>query len=105
MAGRGTAVPITFARRSLSEDVSARTRRYLLIMLVRTIAFLAAVLLTDGWLRWVCIPLAIVLPYIAVIFANAGRENAVAVPEAFDPAPRPALGTGTPDDPPRAPRR
>lgn len=88
------AVSITGARRSLSEDVSARTRRYLLIMLVRTAAFVLAVVLTGGWLRWVCIVLAVVLPYIAVVIANGGRENAVASPTPYTPNPLPALGTG-----------
>lgn len=64
---------VTTARPSLSADVSARTRRYLLMMGIRTTCFVLAVLV-PGWPRWVFIAGAVGLPYIAVVFANAGRE-------------------------------
>jgi hypothetical protein len=91
----GDAVSITSARRSLSEDVSSRTRRYLLLMGIRTTCFVLAVAFTSGWLRWVCVAGAIVLPYVAVIVANAGRENDVVAPTPFEPPVRPALGPGS----------
>ncbi len=46
---------------------------------VRTICFLLAVV-TDGWLRWVMIGAAVVLPYLSVVFANGGRERIEALP-------------------------
>ena len=43
-------------------------------MTIRTVCFVLGVL-AHGWLRWVLIALAIVLPYLAVVFANSGRER------------------------------
>lgn len=41
---------------------------------VRTACFLGAVV-AGGWLRWVLIAGALVLPYLSVVFANGGRER------------------------------
>ncbi len=38
------------------------------------VCFVAA-LLTDGPIRWVLLVGSLVLPWIAVVLANAGREN------------------------------
>ena len=38
---------------------------------IRTLCFVAAILVGDGWLRWVLIVAAVILPYIAVVMANA----------------------------------
>jgi Protein of unknown function (DUF3099) len=65
---------ITGVRRGLAEDQAERTRRYLISMGIRTGCFLGAVL-AHGWLRWVLIAGAVALPYLAVVFANAGRER------------------------------
>lgn len=65
---------ITSVPRALSADVHSRTVRYLVSMAVRTGCLFGA-LLTTGVLRWVMITGAIVLPYIAVVAANAGRER------------------------------
>lgn len=70
---------ITQARAGVRDDVNSRTRRYLISMGVRTVCFLLAVV-TDGWLRWVLIGAAVVLPYLSVVFANGGRERIEAVP-------------------------
>mgnify|MGYP003501180267 FL=1 len=60
---------ITEARKSASIDRDARTRRYLISMTIRTVCFLAAILV-DGWLTWVLFAAAVVLPYIAVVGAS-----------------------------------
>ncbi|MEI6374281.1 MAG: DUF3099 domain-containing protein [Actinomycetes bacterium] len=65
---------ITGAHVPLSEDQSARTRRYLFSMALRTLCFIGAVL-ASGWLRWVLVAGAVFLPYISVVIANAGRES------------------------------
>ena len=65
---------ITGARRGLRDDVQSRTRRYLISMGIRTACFLFAVAI-DGWLRWVLIAAAVLLPYFSVVFANSGRER------------------------------
>jgi hypothetical protein len=41
---------------------------------IRTFCVIAAIFV-PGWPRWVLIAGAITLPYLAVVMANAGREN------------------------------
>lgn len=65
---------VTSAQTPLSEEQRARTRRYLMSMSIRTVCFLGAVV-AQGWLRWALLAGAVVLPYVAVVMANAGREN------------------------------
>jgi Protein of unknown function (DUF3099) len=77
------AVRITTAPTSRSEDIRGRERRYIISMTIRTVAFVAAVAVGPGWLRWVLIAAALVLPYVAVVLANAGnqRSDAFTLPE------------------------
>jgi hypothetical protein len=86
---------ITGARRGVRDDVDSRTRRYLISMGVRTVCFVLAVI-ADGWLRWVLIVCALVLPYLSVVFANGGRERIEVLPEADLPPDRPAIGGSGP---------
>ncbi len=65
---------VTTAQESLSEEQSRRTRRYLWSMGIRTVCFLAAIVTPSPW-RWGFLVAAVILPYIAVVAANAGREN------------------------------
>ena len=68
---------VTQARRSLSDDISFRQRRYLLMMGIRAVCFVIAVVMFVNHLGWlVVIPAlgAIFIPYFAVVFANGGRE-------------------------------
>ena len=65
---------ITGAPESLADDISRRTRRYLTQMSIRVVCFIGAVAI-DHWVRWVLLVGAVVLPYIAVLLANAGRER------------------------------
>ena len=65
---------ITGAQRALSQEQTGRTRRYLISMGIRTACVLGAIVV-PGWPRWVLIAGAVVLPYLAVVVANAGREN------------------------------
>lgn len=65
---------VTAARPSVTEDIRAREKRYALAMGIRTLCFIATVA-THGVLRWVMFTLALVLPYFAVVMANAGRES------------------------------
>jgi len=85
---------ITGARRSVREDVDYRARRYLVTMGIRTVCFVLAVA-TSGWLRWSFMIAAIVVPYLAVVFANGGRESASAMPvSALPDNPRAIGGPG-----------
>jgi predicted tellurium resistance membrane protein TerC len=65
---------ITSAQQGLSSNLPVRQRRYLISMVIRTGFFVAAVFLPSPY-RWFCVVAALVLPYIAVVMANAGREN------------------------------
>jgi hypothetical protein len=75
-------VRITSAQSSHSERIRGRQTRYLISMGVRTLCFVLAVV-TDGTLRWVFIVGAVVLPYFAVIVANASGEVDRDVPAPF----------------------
>jgi hypothetical protein len=59
---------------SLTEDQSGRQRRYLYSMGLRTACFVGGIM-AEGALRWILIVGAVVLPYFAVVIANAGRER------------------------------
>ncbi|MFH0249242.1 DUF3099 domain-containing protein [Streptomyces fenghuangensis] len=86
---------ITGARQGLAEDVRGRERRYVVSMLVRTAAVLLTVMLWDVQrpLAVAALVLGAALPYVAVVIANAGRENTPAIPDSLVSAPpRPALG-------------
>ncbi|SFJ99420.1 Protein of unknown function [Streptomyces pini] len=93
---------ITGARQGLAEDVRGRERRYVVSMLVRTAAVLLTVVLWDVQrpLAVAALVLGAALPYVAVVIANAGRENTPALPDSLVPAPpRQALGpAGRPAD-------
>ena len=77
-AARGQQVHlVTQARRPMSEDISYRQHRYLIMMGIRVVCFAIAIILFVEHLRWlVLVPAvgAILIPYIAVVFANGGRE-------------------------------
>ena len=71
------AVPsITSAPEPLAADQSRRERKYLIQMGIRIVCFVAAILVAPSWLTWVFAAAAIVLPYSAVLIANAGRDQA-----------------------------
>jgi len=67
------AIRITTARKSVADDQAGRVRGYVISMTIRLICFLLAVV-TTGWLRWTFVAGALIIPYIAVVFANGGRE-------------------------------
>lgn len=66
----GQAIRITTASASRQDEIAHRQRRYVMSMAVRTVCFIGAVI-ADGWLRWVLVVGAVVLPYVAVVMANA----------------------------------
>jgi Flp pilus assembly protein TadB len=99
---RPEAVRITTARRSRSADIRSREVRYLVSMGVRTVCFILAIVV-SGPLRWVFVVAAFVLPYFAVVMANAGSRPDTGAPAPFDPTAKPALNPppagGTSDAP------
>jgi Mg/Co/Ni transporter MgtE len=70
---------VTAVPQSLAEEQASRIKRYLLTMAVRTVCFVgAAVSGMQGapWWVWGSLAVAaIVLPYVAVVMANAVRPR------------------------------
>ncbi|MDM7830955.1 DUF3099 domain-containing protein [Cellulomonas edaphi] len=69
---------ITSAPEPLADDVARRQKRYLIQMGIRVVCFALAVITWSHipvWLSVILIVGAVVLPYVAVILANAGRER------------------------------
>ncbi|MET9498997.1 DUF3099 domain-containing protein [Streptomyces sp. NPDC006552] len=80
---------ITGARQGLAADVRGRQRKYVISMSVRTLAVILTAVLWDVQrpVAIVTLVLGALLPYVAVVFANGGRESAPALPSTFVPAP------------------
>jgi len=86
--GKPEPVRITTASRSHSDEVWAREKRYIITMGIRTACFIAAVLCylspLPRWFTWVFMIGSLVLPYIAVVMANAGVSPDPGGPDPFD---------------------
>ena len=70
---------VTQAQPSLSADIAARQRRYLIMMGIRVACFaltLALFVAGAGWFAAIPAVGAIAIPYFAVVIANGGRELA-----------------------------
>jgi hypothetical protein len=80
---------ISGARTGLTEDVRGRQRRYIISMSIRTLAVILTVVLWNVArpLAWGTLVVGTLLPYVAVVIANAGRENAPVAPKAYIPQP------------------
>jgi Mn2+/Fe2+ NRAMP family transporter len=89
------AVRITTAAESRSADIAARQRRYVISMAIRTVCFVAAILVGPGWLRWVLVAAALLLPYIAVVMANAASSKSDGFELLDGQYGRPELTSGT----------
>lgn len=94
------AVRITTAASSRDADIASRQKRYLISMSLRSICFVGAVVAALSGVDWLwpfLIAGAIILPYIAVVLANAVTSRT----DAFDlqaPTPqRPQLTAGSRD--------
>ncbi|MDG4861203.1 DUF3099 domain-containing protein [Streptomyces sp. T-3] len=84
---------ITGARQGLSDDVRGRQRRYVISMSVRTLSVILAATLwnVERHVAIVALVLGVLLPYVSVVIANAGRENVPSLPSTFVPAPGRAM--------------
>lgn len=79
---------VTEARQSRSAEISERERRYLLLMGIRVLCFVITVVLVvnhAGWLAIAPAAGAIVLPYFAVVIANARRQTGAGSLRAYQP--------------------
>ncbi|MEH0582345.1 MULTISPECIES: DUF3099 domain-containing protein [Streptomyces] len=92
---------ITGARQGLQDDVRGRQRRYVISMSVRTVSVILAATLwnVERHVAIVALVLGVVLPYVAVVIANAGRENVPSLPSTFLTVPvRPMVAPPRPED-------
>jgi hypothetical protein len=65
---------ISSVRQPLSVDQDKRARKYVFSMTIRILCFIGA-FWAEGWLRWLLLTGSLVLPWIAVVVANAGLES------------------------------
>lgn len=99
--GHGQVFRITGARVGLQEDVRGRQRRYVISMTIRTVSVILAATLwnVERHVAIVALVLGLVLPYVAVVIANAGRENAPSLPSTFVAPPvRPMITPPPPEE-------
>ena len=80
-------VRITTATRSHADDIAQRQRRYVISMGIRTLCFVLAVVSFPHWFMWVFIAGALLLPYVAVVLANAASAPDPGGPDRFDADP------------------
>ncbi|WP_322760212.1 DUF3099 domain-containing protein [Frankia sp. Cr2] len=89
---------ITRAALSRPEEIQRRQRRYVISMLFRTACLILAVVALRNWARFAAIAVAIVVPWLAVVFANGGPPIEKDAPSLLTPrqpptdVPPPALG-------------
>jgi hypothetical protein len=64
---------ISGARTGLTEDIRGRQRRYIISMAIRTVSVILTVVLwnVERPLAWAMLVVGALLPYVAVVFANA----------------------------------
>ena len=89
---------VTEARQSRSAEINQRERRYLVMMGIRVLCFMVSILMFVNHLGWIAlIPAAgaILLPYFAVVVANARQVSSGGggfrpyqprLPERYDPS-------------------
>ena len=84
---------VTSAASSSTDDQDQRVKRYLTMMGIRVLCF-GLVFVTTGWLRWAAVAGAVLIPYFAVIVANAVRPSQAGTIQAVTPPPdhTPRLG-------------
>jgi Flp pilus assembly protein TadB len=78
--GSDAPVRITTASAGAGADIDSRQKRYVITMGVRTLCFLAVAVLAmthfgPAWLPWIFVVGAVVLPYVAVVMANASNTK------------------------------
>ncbi|WP_312179822.1 DUF3099 domain-containing protein [Arthrobacter sp.] len=102
---RGGRIPrITDARTAHTDEMHARMVKYTVSMSIRLVC-LFLLFFVHGWLMWVVIAGAVVLPWFAVVIANGGSDtrNMTGSDSAYTGPPppqleaRPAQGNETPE--------
>ena len=92
------AVRITSAASSRNVDIASRQKRYLLSMGLRTVCFVGAIVASLAGIHWlwpILIVAALVLPYVAVVMANATSRHSDGFALLDEGLGRPELGRGS----------
>jgi hypothetical protein len=87
-------VLVTTAAKSRREEQRERERRYLITMGIRILCFILAIVLFGVGLRWIAafaVAGSLVLPWIAVVAANAGPRPSAEQPSLFRRTPQKQL--------------
>jgi hypothetical protein len=85
---------VTTAAKSPVQERRERERRYLLTMGLRVLCFIAAIVLFAVGPRWagfIAAAGSLVLPWVAVVAANAAPKRTAASPALYRPQPRSEL--------------
>lgn len=76
MKNKGLVPAVTSLPQSPQAEADHRVRRYAITMSIRIACFALMMFVQPyGWYTWVFALAAAVLPYIAVVFANAGSDS------------------------------
>ena len=76
-------ISISSAKYAHSEEIPGRMKKYLISMSIRTACFIGAVFAPSPY-RWFLIAGAVLLPYFAVVIANAGQSQSFRPSERFE---------------------
>lgn len=82
-SGDGDAIRITTAGSSPEADLARRQRKYVIAMTIRTLCFIGAAITGAAGIHWlwpILIAGAIILPYVAVVMANANDSRSTELP-------------------------
>ena len=75
LSRRGGRIPrITDARSAHTDEMHARMVKYTVSMSIRTVC-LFLLFFVHGWMLWVVVAGAVVLPWFAVVIANGGSDS------------------------------
>ena len=79
---------VTTAPQSPRDELRSRQRRYLVTMGIRVVCFVLAIVLATLHLAWaagVAVAASLVLPWVAVIAANAGPRHTAETALLYEP--------------------
>lgn len=91
------AIRITTAGDDPQADISRRQRKYVIAMTIRTLCFIGAAISGAAGINWLwpfLILGSLVLPYVAVVLANANDSRSTSLPLTGGGDPQRQLGAG-----------
>ncbi|HWJ66846.1 MAG TPA: DUF3099 domain-containing protein [Nocardioides sp.] len=98
--GGPDAIRITTAGTSPEADLARRQKKYVIAMTIRTLCFVGAAISGAAGLHWlwpILILASLVLPYVAVVMANANDSRSTELPLTGGGDAQRQLGTATHD--------